>query len=148
MKFQTIFDLVQCAEEVLSFFENPETNELISSTPQLVSRLERLKHKRPDEFLQSLEFLRQSADDVLSDTIELGGPIDASGPDVPDEEEEGEPQATDTTETGTAAGEPSTDDLLEGLDLPEDEETPSVPETPQSSPAPTETQNQDENPTT
>jgi hypothetical protein len=69
MKMQALFDLLQDAQDVLTFFENATTTE------QMISRLERMKRQAPDEFLECVDSLRFSISAALEDNLELGGPL-------------------------------------------------------------------------
>jgi len=69
MKLQTIFDLIQDAQDVLSFFDKVTTPE------QLISRLDRLKRQAPEDFAECLDSLRFSVGAALEDNLELGGPL-------------------------------------------------------------------------
>lgn len=69
MRLQTLFDLFQDAQEVLSFFDN------VTTTDQLVSRLDRLKRQSPEDFAECLDSLRFSVSAALEENLELGGPI-------------------------------------------------------------------------
>ena len=69
MRLQTLFDLIQDAQEVLSFFDN------VTTTDQLISRLDRLKRQSPEDFSECLDSLRFSINAALEENLELGGPI-------------------------------------------------------------------------
>lgn len=107
MKMQAIFDLMRDAHDILSFFEG------VTTTEQMISRLERLKRQAPEDFFECMESLRFSVSAALEDNLELGGPL-----------------ASDDEEA---------DDIFAGLNLPEDEHPAdeASPE-PNASPAPRE----------
>lgn len=107
MKMQAIFDLMRDAHDILSFFEG------VTTTEQMISRLERLKRQAPEDFAECIESLRFSVSAALEDNLELGGPL-----------------ASDDEEA---------DDIFAGLSLPEDESPASDTEAePSALPAPRE----------
>lgn len=69
MKILTLFDILQDAQDLLSYFEN------VSNKDQMVSRLERLKHQFPEELYDTIESLRVSTNTALEDQLELGGAL-------------------------------------------------------------------------
>ncbi len=78
MKLQNLFNLLQDAQDVLSFFDN------VTTTDQLVSRLDRLKRQSPEDFAECLDSLRFSISATLEDNLELGGPISSDDDDEED----------------------------------------------------------------
>jgi hypothetical protein len=69
MKIQALFDILQDAQDVLSYFEN------VTDKDQMVSRLDRLRRQDPDELLDTIEALRVSTNTALEDHLELGGTL-------------------------------------------------------------------------
>lgn len=91
MKLQTIFDLIQDAQDILSFFDR------VTTPDQLVSRLDRLKRQAPEDFAECLDSLRFSVSAALEENLELGGPLASdddeaddifAGIDIPDGDEQ------------------------------------------------------------
>ena len=78
MKIQELFDLLGTAQDLLSYFEGVQT------PTQVVSRLEHLKHKDPEYFLEDLGALRIAIHSALSANLEMGGSL-SSDDDVPDD---------------------------------------------------------------
>ncbi len=97
MKVRHLFELIQDAKDVADCFEGVETSE------QMVSALERLKKRDPEEFMVLIQTLRMSTQQLLDDTFEM------SGFDPNDEETEDDVEGEDFN--------------LEGLGL-DDEESP------------------------
>jgi hypothetical protein len=76
MKISSLVNLIVDAEDVLDFFSDKETGELLTTPDQLISRLDLLKRKGSSEFLLALEGLRSSTSAAMADTIETSGTID------------------------------------------------------------------------
>jgi hypothetical protein len=112
MKMQAIFDLIQDAQDVLTFFEG------VTTTDQMISRLDRLKRQAPEDFADCLDALRFSVSAALEDNLELGGPLgsdDEEADDIfasitlPDDETPSkEPSAGSTNESSEPADQQST----------------------------------------
>ena len=90
MKIQDLFDLINAAEDFISFWNG------VDGVDQMVSRLERLKREDPKGMVDDLNALRIAVDAALTANIELGGALSGDGEPTLD-----------------------TDDLLAGLDLPD-----------------------------
>lgn len=69
MKIQTLFDLLESAQDLLSYFDE------VTTPQQLVSRLERLKRQDPEGILDDVLTLRACVDTALAAQIELGGSL-------------------------------------------------------------------------
>jgi hypothetical protein len=112
MKFQTLFDLLQSSEEMVSYFDKVTTPE------QVVSCMERLKRRSPGDFLDSLDGLRMAIDQALNDSLEMGGALGEIGAgdelngDELDEDELDIGKEFEESSTAPETSKPSTDDLL------------------------------------
>jgi hypothetical protein len=69
MKMQSLFDILQDAQDILSFFEG------VTTTEQMVSRLNRLKQQAGEDLFDTVESLRMSVGAALEDQMELGGTL-------------------------------------------------------------------------
>lgn len=71
MKISSLFDLVEDAKDVLSYFEGVENRE------QMVSVLERLKRQdNPETLLDCLFSLSASINRAMNDTLEMSAVLD------------------------------------------------------------------------
>lgn len=82
MKFRSMFELVGDAKDVVDFFGDVESIE------QMISKLERIKRREPEEFLVCIQSLKLSIDTALDDTFEMGGggDLDEEDDNLDDEE--------------------------------------------------------------
>jgi hypothetical protein len=88
MKIEALFNLLHDAQDLLSIFEGVE------ATPQMVSRLDRLKRgDAPQDLLDSIEALRLSLSEAFNSNLEMDGALSGDGED----------------------DDPLADDLLDGL---------------------------------
>jgi hypothetical protein len=69
MRIQDLFDMLRSSDDLLSYFEN------VTTTPQLVSRLEQLKRQDPEGFFDCLEDLRMAVANALEANLELGASL-------------------------------------------------------------------------
>jgi hypothetical protein len=69
MKMQSLFDILQDAQDILSFFEG------VTTTDQMISRLNRLKQQAGEDLFDTVESLRMSVGAALEDQMELGGSL-------------------------------------------------------------------------
>jgi hypothetical protein len=85
MKMRQLFNLFQDVQDLLSMFEN------VSSTPQMVSNLERMRRgQAPDDLFNIVQSLRLSLTEALEANLELGGDLseattEEAGGDLTDE---------------------------------------------------------------
>lgn len=98
MKMQTLFDLLESAQDFLSHFDK------VSSPEQLVSRLAVLRRQDPEDMLYDVLALKAAVTNVLSENLELGGNLtaDSDTPETSMEELLGtftDDQEEDTQET-------------------------------------------------
>jgi hypothetical protein len=69
MKIQSLFDLLQDAQDLLSFFDG------VTNKNQMISRLETLKRQAPENLFDTIDAMRISTSTALEEHLELGGTI-------------------------------------------------------------------------